>query len=122
MKLSSLLLFTILFSALACQSVSNKRRATEQYYTSSGVEKFFLSDIPEWLNYSKSGQCVRESSVRFVDYPKLMGQFSFSYEQATQFQYLLNKLRREKMTEVRSNYLMLKDEEITFLQLSLFPF
>ena len=109
------LLFIVLMSALfSCQSAESQRRSTEQYYTSSGVEKFYLSDIPKWLDYSSTGQCFRQSDIRFMDLPKLMGQFNYDYPQAIQFQLLLNRLRREKMQEVRSAYLMLKDEEIVF--------
>lgn len=107
-------LFLAMSLLVGCQTTDNQRRATEQYYTSSGVEKFYLSDIPDWLNYSSSGQCLRQSKVRFMDLPKVMGQFAYSYPQALQFQLLLNRMRRDKMIEVRSEYLMLKDEEIVF--------
>lgn len=126
-KFHTLLFIAVVFLA-SCQSASNKRRSTDQYYTSSGIEKFYLSEIPEWLNFSKSGQCVRQSNVRFLDFPKVMEQFSYQYFQAIQFQYLLNQLRRDKMLEVRANYLLLKDEEIVFydtvdkIQNGIYPF
>lgn len=119
-------IFLIIF-LVSCQSASIdgddgndgiKRRDVTRYYQSSGIEKYFLTDIPEWLNFSKTARCERTGSIKFVDLPRIMNSFHMSYTDAIQFQYLLNKEREDKKRFYKSEYLLLKDEEIIFYDVS----
>lgn len=94
-----------------------KPRTVEQYYTSTGVEKYFLSDIPEWANFSQSAGCFRTKGIRYFDIDALMKSYSLSYASATQLQATFNEeyLVVKKQPNVT---LTLKDEEVLFFKAS----
>ena len=73
-KIIGLIMFVILSS---CTS-GLKSRDIEQYYTSSGIEKYFLSDIPEWANFSQSAGCFRTKGIRYFDVNALMKSYSMN--------------------------------------------
>lgn len=95
-----------------------KRRNLDRYYVSSGIERFFLPDIPRWANVSKTASCRRQGGIKFINLPKLQNNFRLSYSDAVQFQYYLNKEREAKKKFYSSEFLMLKDEEIIFYDVS----
>lgn len=112
------IVFLIFISILlgSCSS-SLKSRTIEQYYTSTGVEKYFLSDLPEWANYSVSGKCYRKSEIRYFNIESLMKSYSLSYADAIQIQATfndeyLNLKKREGVT------LTLQNEEQIFFKAS----
>lgn len=100
----------------ACSSGS-KPRDVGQYYTSTGVEKYFLSDLPAWANYSVSAGCYRTSGIRYFDIDALMKSYSLSYDAATQIQATFNEeyLTLKKQPGITIG---LKEEEIIFFKAS----
>ena len=106
----------IAFLVAACSS-GLKPRNVEQYYTSTGVEKYFLSDIPEWANFSQSAGCFRTKGIRYFDINAMMKSYSLSYANATQVQASFNEeyLLAKKQPNVT---LTLKDEEVLFFKAS----
>lgn len=95
-----------------------KRRNVRDYYVSSGVERFYLSDIPTWANFSQTASCQRSKVARFMNYDRLRNSFQLTYEQAIQFQYLLNIERTNLKSNTNAKYLLLKDEEALFYNVS----
>lgn len=79
----------ILFTLVGC-STTFKNREIENYHQSAGVEKYFLSDIPSWANFSTEGQCHRQYTTRFFDIGLLMKNFNVDYSRALQIQGLFN--------------------------------
>lgn len=119
--MKKLLLMTTLFLAFACQTANYsgmQRRDLRQYYVSAGVERFFLPDIPDWMNVSQTAQCERISDIKFINLPKLQNNFKLTYSDAIQFQYYLNRERTSKKEFYQSDYLMLKQEETIFFDIS----
>lgn len=105
----------ISFFLLSCATEKNlKRRNSDEYFIGSGVVSYFLPDIPEWANFNSSSLCKRNFSIRYLNLQKLRNSFSFSYEQAIQFQYLFN-MENEKLKRVSGvHFLPFKDEESLF--------
>lgn len=113
-KLWFIFMLVILTSCQSTSQFARRDRSAGQYYMTSGVEKFYLSEVPHWANFSESGQCQRSQAVRFVEIGNLMKSQNLDYSSAIQFQYLVNKQRAEKKAAYNSNYLIQKDEEIIF--------
>ena len=99
----------------SCATNKNlKRRNSDEYFIGSGVVSYFLPDIPEWANFNSSSLCKRNFPIRYLNFKKLRESFSFSYEQAIQFQYLFN-MENEKLKRVSGvHFLPFKDEESLF--------
>lgn len=113
-RLCFIFMLVILTSCQSTSKFARRDRSAGQYYMSSGIEKFYLSEVPLWANFSESGQCQRSQEVRFVQIGDLMKSQNLDYSSAIQFQYLVNKQRAEKKEAYNSNYLVQKDEEIIF--------
>jgi hypothetical protein len=109
--------FLILILTLSSCSTGIKSRTVDQYYTSTGVEKYFLSDIPEWANFSQSAGCFRTKGIRYFDLNALMKSYSLKYSEALQLQATFNEeyLVLKKQPNVT---LSLKDEEVLFFRAS----
>lgn len=114
--MKSFLFIISAFILSACNS-GLKPRAVDQYYASTGVEKYFLSDIPEWANFSQSAGCFRTKGIRYFDINALMKSYSLKYAEAVQVQASFNEeyLGLKKKAEIT---LSLKDEEILFFKAS----
>lgn len=107
----------LMFVSFLVGSCSNglKPRVVDQYYVSTGVEAYFLTDLPEWANYSATAECYRERSIRYFNIDALMKSFSLSYFNAIQVQATFNEeyLALKKKSDVN---LGLKDEELIFFK------
>ena len=105
------LLLAVLF-LISCSHPENKenggleRRRLDSYFQSTGTTRYFLTDLPNWANFSTSGKCFRTPTIRFLDLQKLRESFSLSYEQAVQFQILFNKLYLDRKEETNTDYLL----------------
>jgi len=81
-----ILIFSMLVFNSAC-SVSNlKKRDMENYYQASGIEKYFLNEIPEWLNFHETLQCQRNRNFQFFNIPLMQRSYQMSFLDAIQFQ------------------------------------
>ena len=96
----------ILFSGLllagcALNEKSNfKMRDTRKYFPGSETNRYFLPNLPDWINFSQTAGCRRKVSIRYLDILKLQRSFSLKHTQGIQLQYMFNKIleqiRREK--------------------------
>lgn len=107
-----LVLLLVIFSA--CSS-GLKSRDADQFYASTGVTKYLLSDIPEWANFSQSAGCFRTKGIRYFDVDAMMKSYSLKYPEVIQIQGTFNEeylaLKRDpKIT------LTLRDEEVLFFK------
>lgn len=111
---------TLMISGLvllgSCSS-NLKPRDVAQYYTSTGVEKYFLSDLPEWANYSVSAGCYRTSGIRYFNLDALMKSYSLKYNDAVQIQAAFNDeylvLKKQPGVTIGP-----KEEEVVFFKAS----
>ncbi len=115
-KIIQTALLSFLFVLSAC-STGMKPRSVDQFYTSTGVAKYFLSDIPDWANFSQSAGCFRTKGIRYFDVDALMKSFSLKYPDAIQIQATFNEEFLQIKKDAKVN-LTLKDEEILFFKSS----
>lgn len=86
----------------------------ENIYISSGIEQYFLPNLPAWANFSTAGQCFRKSSIRFLDFEKLKKSYDLEYEQMLHLQHLLNRKLYAFKTSSGKRELIPKDEAYIF--------
>jgi hypothetical protein len=115
---------TILLLIIAgCTSIKQedsdlKRRNIETYFNNSGVVRYFLPDLPKWANFSTSGKCFRQSSIRYFDLAAVRNSFFLTYEQAIQQQLAFNQLVAKTLEPDHRKYITLQDEERYFFEAS----
>lgn len=83
-------LFLMITLLAGCANENIKPRTIENYYQSSGIEKYFLSEIPPWANFSASAGCLRKNQIRYFDINSLMKSYSIDYATAIQIQASFN--------------------------------
>ena len=110
------LILSTLFIFSSCSS-GMKARNVDQFYTSTGVSKYFLSDIPDWANFSQSAGCFRAKGIRYFDIDSLMKSYSMKYTDALQIQATFNEEYLQIKKDGKIN-LSLKDEEVLFFKAS----
>lgn len=115
-KILSASLLSILFILGSCSS-GLKSRSVDQFYTSTGVARYFLSDIPEWANFSQSAGCFRNKGIRYFDIDALMKSYSLKYTDALQIQATFNEEFLQIKKDAKVN-MTLKDEEVLFFKAS----
>ena len=86
-RLFAILVFTILVSCTSNRATTNLDRA----YQATGMNQYFLADLPKWANFSESTGCFRKEPIRYLDFGALMKSFSLNYQQATQIQAFFNQ-------------------------------
>lgn len=112
-------LIAILLLASGCANNKYMQpRTVEDYYSPTGISRYFLSDIPPWANFDQKAGCFRQSSIRYFDINALMKSYSMTYREALQLQATFNeefvdfKKSRDPLTP------MLKEEELLFYKVS----
>lgn len=115
-KIIQLSLLTFLIFLSACSS-GMKPRNVDQFYSSTGVAKYFLSDLPDWANFSQSAGCFRSKGIRYFDIDALMKSYSLKYTEALQIQATFNEELLQIKKDAKVN-LTLKDEEVLFFKAS----
>ncbi len=120
MKLNAFIfLITILISS--CASLSNSSmqpRTVEDYYVSTGVEKYFLTDIPSWANFDQKASCFRKTNIRYFDIDALMKSYGLNYNMALQVQSSFNDEFSQFKSGDEKHIVTLKEEEILFYKVS----
>jgi hypothetical protein len=113
----NILLLSLLFLT-SCSSDLFKNRDTDQYFTSTGVEKYFLSELPAWANFSEAGACKRQRRVRFFDINQMMKSFNISYAESLQIQATYNADYMSLEDSIENKKVSLKEEELLFFKAS----
>jgi hypothetical protein len=108
----------VLMSVAGCASSGLKPRSVDQYYVATGIEKYFLSDIPEWANFSQKAGCFRSSNIRYFDIQALMKSYSLKYSDALQIQGSFNEEYLAIKKRNNNSPISLKDEESLFYKAS----
>jgi hypothetical protein len=83
--------FVSFFIISSCSYENLKSRTVEEYYIPTGVDKYFLSDIPAWANFDQFAGCFRNAHIRYVNVEALMKSFTLTFNQALQLQGLFNE-------------------------------
>lgn len=68
------------------------RQGTDQApYRTSGLEKYFLPELPKWANNSASGQCFKKHSFQYLDFTKLGQTYDLKYADLIELQAQYNE-------------------------------
>lgn len=95
-----------------------ERRRVEEYFVSSGIEKYFLPEIPIWANFSEEARCRRDVSIKFFDIGALNSSLQLNYEEAIQLQLMFNSKVQALQDQIHVSHISLKDEEDVFYEVS----
>ena len=60
-------------------------------YRTSGLEQFFLPEMPYWANFSAPGQCFKANSFHYLDFIKLKEAYQLTYQQMIELQAQYNE-------------------------------
>lgn len=85
------LIYSLLLSLISCGSGEVKKNIDDVTYQTSGVEKYFLAELPAWANFSQVGSCFKSSSFTYLDLPKVSGAFGLSYYEMLELQAQYNE-------------------------------
>ncbi len=87
----------------------------DQVYIGSGIEKYYLPDVPDWANFSSEAKCKRNEPIRYINFKDMHASYSFDYEQLIQYQLMLNRRFAEYKKSTGRKTVFLKDESfLTF--------
>lgn len=86
-RLIAILVFTFMVSCASNRATTNLDRA----YQATGMNQYFLADLPKWANFSESTGCFRKEPIRYLDFGAMMKSFSLNYQQAAQIQAFFNQ-------------------------------
>jgi len=84
--------YLLLLTLISCGSGNLKKEYDPSItYTGSGVEQFFLPELPLWANFSAPGQCFRKNSVHYLDFNKLKEVYQLQYPEFLELQAQYNE-------------------------------
>jgi hypothetical protein len=110
MKYLSYFLLLLLSSCSGRPRVENGEDAP---YRTSGVEQFFLTELPHWANFSQPAQCFKSHSFQYLDFTKLREIHQLSYAQMLELQAQFNE-RRENYFRSTTYRFLKPIEEASF--------
>jgi hypothetical protein len=115
-----IILLTLLLSACTSNETDKqlKRRNLDEYFNSSGVVRYFLSDLPNWANFSQTAACQRSISPRYFNISTLLKSYDYKYEEAIQLQYMFNVEMNKLKQRTKARFLPFSDEEKLFFTLT----
>ena len=115
------IIFSLILVLTSCADLNNsslKARNVEDYYTPTGVEKYFLTDIPSWANFDQKASCFRTTRIRYFDLEALMKSYGLNYNKALQVQASFNEEYSQFKKNDEKHAPTLKDEELLFYKVS----
>jgi hypothetical protein len=105
--------YLALFILISCGSGEVKRNV-ETPYRSSGIEQFFLPELPNWANYSSSGQCYKVNSFLYMDFARLIQTYQLDYVQMIELQAQYNQKLDDYFRSTRKRFLRPVEEASFF--------
>ncbi len=108
--------FLVLILAISCSRAPLKDNSTSPFY-SSGIEQFFLPELPNWANFSVSGKCFRSLPIQYLDFRKLKLSYDLTYSQLVDLQILFNQKKSEKLSEAEEKFLKPVEEMALFSEM-----
>jgi len=80
--LSSFLLLVL----TSCTQGQLRQETDQTPYRTSGLEQYFLPELPKWANNSASGQCFKKHSYQYLDFTKLGQTYNLKYPDLIELQ------------------------------------
>ena len=82
----------VLLTLISCGSGDLKKDYDPALtYTGSGVEQFFLPELPLWANFSSPGKCFKKNSIHYLDFIKLKQAYQLQYPEFLELQAQYNE-------------------------------
>jgi hypothetical protein len=108
------LLVITLLSLTSCSSGNSLQTIDDNSYRSSGVEQYFLPEVPNWANYSQSGKCFKNSSFHYLDFSRLGASYKLSYVEMIELQAQFNSKLEEYFRSSAQRFLKPVEEASFF--------
>lgn len=84
--------FSLLLILTSCGTGELQKVSTDDApYRTSGLEQFFLPELPAWANHSASGQCFKKHSFQYLDFLKLASTYQLKYQELVELQAQYNE-------------------------------
>jgi hypothetical protein len=71
---------------ISCSQGEIRQSIDETGYRTSGIEQFFLPELPAWANHSASGECFKKHSFQYLDFNKLGSVYQLTYPELLELQ------------------------------------
>ncbi len=78
--------FSLLLILISCSQGQVRENSEEIAYRTSGVEQYFLPELPSWANHSATGQCFKKHSFQYLDFNKLGSVYGLKYPELLELQ------------------------------------
>jgi hypothetical protein len=78
--------FFLPLTLISCSSGTLRKEVQETAYRTSGLEQYFLPELPYWANTSPPGQCFKKHSFQYLDFSKLAGTYQLTYPELIELQ------------------------------------
>lgn len=83
--------FFLLLVLNSCSNGNVREVSNDAPYRTSGLEQFFLPELPAWANNSASGQCFKKHSFQYLDFSKLAATYQLKYTDLIELQAQYNE-------------------------------
>lgn len=83
--------FFLLLILISCSNGEIREVNDDAPYRTSGLEQFFLPELPTWANNSASGQCFKKHSYQYLDFSKLGSVYQLKYPELVELQAQYNE-------------------------------
>jgi hypothetical protein len=108
--LNSLVLLTL----LSCAAPEARQSFENGAYRTSGVEQFFLPELPEWANFSAAGKCSKSRSFQYLEFSRLARNYQLSYPELIELQAQYNARLEDYFKSTAKNFLKPMEESSFF--------
>ncbi len=81
----------VLLALISCRSQPTLKDMESSAYRTSGVEQFFLAELPKWSNFSSEGGCFKNVSFAYMDFSKIREAYQLNYLQMVELQAQYNE-------------------------------
>lgn len=78
--------FSLLLILISCSGGEVRQTVADTPYQTSGLEQYFLPELPTWANHSASGQCFKKHSFQYLDFTKLGSVYQLKYPELIELQ------------------------------------
>ena len=80
-----------LLTLISCASSGFKKNMDSTSFRTSGIEQFFLPELPKWANASSEGACYKTSSFTYLNFSKIKEAYQLNYQQMVELQAQYNE-------------------------------
>jgi hypothetical protein len=106
--------FSLLLIIISCSNGQVREVDADAPYRTSGLEKFFLPELPAWANNSASGQCFKKHSFQYLDFSKLGSTYNLKYTELIELQAQYNERLEDYFRSTTQRFLKPVEEAAFF--------